>query len=69
MTPLQIGQALRIIRESRGLRGDQVKGVNKWRVSKIETGKEGPTLTTLLRYLAGCDSDFSELADVLERLR
>ena len=69
LTPLQMGQALRAIRESRELYVTEIHGMDKAQVSRLENGLTDPKLSTLNKYLWACGSDFGELMETISRMR
>ncbi len=67
---LALGAALRSLRRSAGFTQEQVAhvmGVKPNKVSVIENGRTGLRWYTVLRYLAGVNATFQQLADELEK--
>jgi len=64
--PKRIGQALRYIRESRGLdQGELAKHghVNKRYISELESGRYEPKFSSIYKYLRAAGADWSDFAE------
>ena len=67
-----IGPALRLLRERKGLRQKELAdraGIMKGKASSYETGRQYPSLETLLRILETLEVDFADLQSALDAIR
>jgi len=67
-----IGSALRLLRESKGMRQKELAdraGIMKGMASSYETGRQYPSLETLVRILNTLEVDFADLQGALDAVR
>ena len=64
--PMQIGQALAHIRESRGLNQTELakqSSLDQAYISRLETGSAEPKFSTIRQYLRAVGADWSNFAE------
>jgi transcriptional regulator with XRE-family HTH domain len=69
---IPIGQALRLLRERKGIRQKELAdraGIMKGMASSYETGRQNPSLETLVRILETLEVDFVDLQGALDAVR
>jgi len=67
-----IGPALRLLRERKGMRQKELAdraGIMKGMASSYETGRQYPSLETLVRILETLEVDFADLQGALDAVR
>jgi len=67
-----IGPALRLLRERKGMRQKELAdraGIMKGMASSYETGRQYPSLETLVRILETLEFDFADLQSALDAVR
>jgi transcriptional regulator with XRE-family HTH domain len=69
---IPIGPALRLLRERKGMRQKELAdraGIMKGMASSYETGRQHPSLETLVRILETLELDFADLQAALDAVR